>query len=208
MTNRSGFFLTLEGIEGSGKSTLAGLLAEHFASAGMEVVVTAEPGGCAVGEAIRQLVLHSTEPISDNAELLLFEAARAQHVQCTILPALQRGAIVICDRFTDSSLAYQGYARGIDINIIKTLNDFATGGLTPDLTILLDLPAEVGLARQVKMDRVSSERLAFHEAVREGYLAIAKAEPERVVVISAEMGVEDVLREAIIVLEHARSKEK
>jgi len=180
-----GFFVTIEGIEGAGKSTLAEALAARLREAGREVVLTREPGGTSVGDAIRKILLESGEFMSDRAELLLFEASRAQHVDGVIAPAIQRGAVVICDRFTDSSIAYQGGARKIDSDTVASLNEFAVRGVTPDMTILLDLPAEVGLARQKGVDRISAEGLAFHESVRQGYLAIARAEPGRVVVLDA-----------------------
>jgi dTMP kinase len=200
MRKCAGFFVTIEGIEGAGKSTLADELAALLRARGREVVVTMEPGGCELGVRVRGLVLDSTSAISDRAELLLFEAARAQHVDETILPALKRGAIVICDRFADSSLAYQGYARGIDLDTVKALNDYATSGLVPDITILLDLPVEDGLARQRKTDRVSSEGLEFHEAVRRGFLALAQAEPDRFVVLDARQSVDEIVRQAFQVL--------
>jgi len=190
-------FITIEGIEGSGKSTLAAALAKKLASRGMDVVVTAEPGGDPVGKRIRRLVLDAATEISERAELLIFEAARAQHVDVLIRPALERGAIVVCDRFADSSIAYQGYARKMDIALIKRLNEHATGGLKPDLTILLDMPAEEGLARQVKIDRFSKERLAFHEAVRRGFLEIAEADPERFFVVDATAGAREVAARAL-----------
>ena len=193
----AGLFVTIEGIEGSGTSTLAAALAEELKSAGREVVVTAEPGGGAVGESIRRLLLDSTDAISAKSELLLFEAARAQHVDTVILPALERGAVVICDRFADSSIAYQGGARGIDAATVRSLNDYATSGLKPHLTILLDLPVADGLARQQKTDRMSSEKAAFHEAVREAYLSLAEAEPDRFVVIDAGLDLDEVVRQAV-----------
>ena len=197
MSNRPGFFLTIEGIEGAGKSTVADLLQQSLTLAGFEVVVTAEPGGDDVGNRIRQLVLDSSNVICDRAELLLFEAARAQHVDMKIRPALKRGVVVISDRFADSSQAYQGYARGIDLDMVKMLNDYAIEGVKPDLTILLDLPAELGLARQQGIDRVSSEKMAFHEAVRQGFLAVAKHEPGRVVLIDATLSLDEVMRQAL-----------
>ena len=190
-------FITIEGVEGAGKSTLAELLRDRIAADGTEVVLTLEPGGDPVAERIRKLVLDSVSVISDRAELLLFEAARAQHVDNVILPALERGAVVICDRFADSSLAYQGYARGIDVETVQMLNDFATRGLKPDLTILLDVSARVGLKRTRGADRLSSEGIAFHVAVREGYLSIADAEPDRFVVIDAARNQDEVLRLAL-----------
>lgn len=193
----SGLFITIEGIEGSGKTTLAGLIGAHIARAGRGVLVTAEPGGSAVGEAVREIVLHLSELILDKAELLLFEAARAQHVDAVIRPALEAGSVVICDRFTDSSLAYQGYARGLDLAEVASINAYATSGLRPDVTLLLDLPAQTGLARQSKIDRISSQDAAFHGSVRNGFLALAKAEPERFVVIDATRDIDSVLDEAL-----------
>ncbi len=192
-----GLFVSIEGVEGAGKSTLAAALRRELASRGLDVVVTAEPGGDAVARKIRKVLLDSANVISDRAELLLFEAARAQHVETVIVPALSRGAVVICDRYADSSVAYQGWARGQDVSLVETLNDYATGGLKPDLTILLDLPARAGLARQRKVDRLSSERLAFHEAVRKGFLSLAQAEPERFVVIDAALSLDEVIRLAL-----------
>lgn len=190
-----GFFLTIEGIEGAGKSTLAEALAQQLRSAGREVIITREPGGTVIGDEIRRLLLESRGAMSNRAELLLFEAARAQHVDEVIVPALDRGAFVICDRFADSSLAYQNGARGIDSATVRSLNGFATAGLMPELTILLDLPVEAGLARQRSLDRISSEGLAFHESVRAGYLAIAKAEPNRVMVVDGSRDLSAVLDE-------------
>lgn len=190
-----GLFITIEGIEGSGKTTLASLIGERIAKTGHGVVITAEPGGSAVGEMIREIVLHSQEPISDKAELLLF-GRQAQHVDTVIRPALEAGSMVICDRFADSSLAYQGYARGLGLEI-ASLNAYATSGLVPDITILLDLPAEAGLARQRKIDRISSQDIAFHESVRNGFLALAKAEPGRFVVIDATVNINSVLAAAL-----------
>jgi len=194
---RRGFFITLEGVEGAGKSTLGELLRNRIASDGTEVVLTAEPGGDVVAERIRKLVLDSVNVITDRAELLLFEAARAQHVDNVILPALARGSVVICDRFTDSSIAYQGYARGIGAKTVQMLNDYATRGLKPDLTILLDISARVGLKRMRRTDRLSSEGIAFHIAVRDGYLSAAESEPDRFVVIDASKGVDEVLQIAM-----------
>ncbi|MCE5322080.1 dTMP kinase [bacterium] len=196
----TGFFLTIEGIEGAGKSTLAHELAKALQDNEREIIVTQEPGGSALGNKIRQILLDRSNVISDRAELLLFEAARAQHVEETILPALRRGAIVICDRFADSSTAYQGYARGIDKDTVRALNDFAAAGLVPDLTILLDLPASEGLARQQKIDRVSSEKLEFHEAVRRGFLELADTEGDRFIVFDATKSIDEIVEQALIMV--------
>ncbi|MDH7601980.1 MAG: dTMP kinase [Armatimonadota bacterium] len=195
-----GFFVTIEGIEGAGKSTLARFIGGRLQSDGFQVIVTAEPGGDPVSEQIRRLLLNSADSITVRAELLLFEAARAQHVERIIKPALVEGKVVICDRFTDSSLAYQGWARGIDPRDVQMLNDYATAGLKPHLTLLLDLPPEVGLARTREVDRFSREGIEFHHVVREGYLAIAKQEPGRFVVIDAQRPFNEVAALALEVI--------
>jgi dTMP kinase len=187
--------VTLEGGEGAGKSTQARALAERLRSASREVVQTREPGGTPFGEIVRTLALHhavaeGAPPVQfgQTAELLLFSASRAQLVEAVIRPALHRGAVVLCDRFTDSTLAYQGYGRGIDVELIARANAIATGGLTPDLTVLLDLPVETGLARRLgeaAPDHFEREALAFHEGVRAGFLALAAAEPDRWLVLDA-----------------------
>ncbi len=201
MKAHRGFFVSLEGIEGSGKSTVAAALGMRLASPSREIALTQEPGGDPVALGIRAILLDSDNEISEIAELLLFEAARAQHVDTVILPALRRGGVVICDRFTDSTLAYQGHARGIDLDTIRYLNDIATRGLAPDITILLDLGAEDGLARQVGRDRISMEKRAFHEAVRKGYLETARHESERFVVIDASMDLDEVVERSLKAIE-------
>ncbi|MEN6371327.1 MAG: dTMP kinase [Armatimonadota bacterium] len=200
MTER-GFFISLEGPEGSGKSTQIRLLAAFLEDQGYKVVVTAEPGGDPVAQEIRKIVLHSKTDIVPEAELLLYLAARAQHVRHIILPALQRGEIVISDRFADSSFAYQGYARGLDLATLKELNDFATGGLIPNLTLLLDVPVEFGLERQQDKNRFEAESVAFHEKVRAGFLALAKDEPKRWAVIDATGSIEEVRERVAIAVE-------
>ena len=187
----SGRLITFEGGEGTGKSTQIALLAERLRESGHIVVTLREPGGTSVGEAVRAVVL-DTEHVTMNprAELLLYEAARAQLVDEVIRPALDRGVIVLCDRYRDSSTAYQGHARGLSLEMVRDLNHAATGGLVPDLTILLDIDPLEGLRRATKSavaDRLESEDLAFHERVREGFLAIARAEPERVKVVDATL---------------------
>ncbi|PIX45225.1 MAG: dTMP kinase [Armatimonadetes bacterium CG_4_10_14_3_um_filter_66_18] len=185
----SGFFLTLEGPEGCGKSTQAELLAEHFRRSGLLTVVTREPGGTVLGDKLRALLLDPAHgEMTPRTELLLYEAARAQHVEQVIRPALERGALVVCDRFMDSSSVYQGNGLGLYGESVALLNRFAVADVTPDLTIVLDLPAADGLRRANATgspDRIEQRPAAFHERVRKGFLALARAEPARVVVVSA-----------------------
>lgn len=190
-----GLFLTFEGPDGAGKTTQIGLLATALRAAGCQVTRTREPGGDAVGERVRDLLLHGSP--CPEAELLLFAAARAQNVQSVVRPALQTEHIVLCDRFTDSTLAYQGYGRGISLDLIARINTFATGGLVPDRTFLLDLPPATALARQdeAEQNRLDRETLRFHERVREGFLAIAHAEPDRILVLDASLPVATVATE-------------
>lgn len=199
--SRRGFFITLEGPEGSGKSTQVRLLADTLRNRGYDVLLTAEPGGDAVAQEIRAIVLHSKAKIVPEAELLLYLAARAQHVRHIINPAIDEGKIVISDRYADSSFAYQGYGRGIDIESLRCLNDFATSGLKPDLTILLDVPVELGLKRQQDRNRFEAESVEFHQRVRNGFLKLAKQEPDRWVTIDASKEIEEVESLVIKVLE-------
>ena len=183
MANR-GLFITLEGGEGSGKSTQTQLLAARLKDAGREVVTLREPGGTALGEELRKLLLHKDKAVSVEAELLMFLAARAELVNEVIRPARDRGAIVICDRFSDSTIAYQGYGRGIDADTVRTLNRWATGGLAPDLTLLLDAPVDVDRRRKHGDDDVFiREADSFHSRVREGYHFLAAREPGRWLVL-------------------------
>lgn len=184
-----GVFITLEGPDGSGKSSLMPRLAEVLRARGCDVVTTREPGSTPLGEQMRRLVL-DTEPRIDRtgrADALLFAASRAQHVAEVIEPALARGAVVICDRYADSSLAYQGAGSGVPMDELRAVQHFATGGLAPDLTILLDLPVEAGLGR--KADEVTRfeayQDLAYHERVRAAFLGFAAAEPDRYVIVDA-----------------------
>jgi len=184
-----GIFITFEGPDGGGKTTQISRLAEQLARLGKEAVVTREPGGTALGEAIRQMLLDPQQTdLSDRAEVLLYAAARAQHVSRVIKPALNAGKVVLCDRFVDSSIAYQGFGRGLDLDFISSVNRQATAGLVPQLTLLLDLPAARGLVR-VKgagdFDRMEGETLKFHEDVRSGYLWLQQKEPGRVRLIDA-----------------------
>jgi dTMP kinase len=178
-------FITLEGGEGVGKTTQQALLVERLRQEGYACLCTREPGGTALGKTLRELLLHG-DPFSPLAELLLYAADRAEHVSKVIAPALAAGQVVVCDRFTDSTLAYQGYGRGLDLEKIRQLNHLATGGLQPHLTLWLDLPPEVGLARSGSCDKLEQEHLEFHRRVYQGFQALAAAEPQRIVRISAQ----------------------
>lgn len=179
----SGLFITLEGPEGAGKSTNRDYLAGLLRDRGLDVLLTREPGGTPLAERIRELLLAPSEECMDaDTELLLVFAARAQHLAEVIRPALARGAVVLCDRFTDATYAYQGGGRGLSIERIATLERFVQDGLQPDLTLLFDLPVEVGLSRAAargRLDRFEQEGQAFFEAVRQAYLQRAKADPQR-----------------------------
>ena len=199
-----GLFITLEGPDGSGKSSLQARLVEALRRAGCDVVATREPGSTPLGEQVRRLVL-DTEPRIDRtgrADALLFAASRAQHVAEVIRPALERGAIVVCDRYSDSSLAYQGAGSGVPMDALRAVQRFATAGLTPDLTILLDLPVDIGLGR--KADEVTRfeafHDIDYHERVRAAFLAFAAAEPDRYVTVDASGDPDTVLQGALAAL--------
>lgn len=196
MSKNQGLFITLEGIEGVGKTTQIDYLGEIFRRSGRTVTISREPGGTSVGEAIREILLNGKDlDICEETELLLMFAARAQHLQRIIQPALQRNEVVICDRFTDASLAYQGGGRGIDAKRIHQLIDWLSCSVTPDLTVLLDAPVELGLTRAGKrgeLDRFESETMEFFDAIRQAYLDIAKQEPQRVAVVDASLELEQV----------------
>ncbi|MHB1340792.1 MAG: dTMP kinase [Coriobacteriia bacterium] len=182
----SGVFITFEGGDGSGKTTQVRRLAAALESAGADVLVLREPGGTGVGEAVREILLGPAhETMSYEAEFLLFAASRAELTLTVIKPALEAGRIVLDDRHADSSVAYQGYGRGIDLDTIRAINSFATGGLVPDCTIVLDVEPGTGIAAATpaEADRLEREELSFHERVRDGFLAIAAREPERVKVV-------------------------
>ena len=191
-----GVFITFEGGDGSGKSTQIQSVRDWFESRGREVIVTREPGGTELGTEIRRLVQNGPEDVDARTEALLYAADRAYHVATVIGPALERGAVVLGDRYIDSSLAYQGAARSLGVDEIASLSAWATRGLYPSLTFLLDLPPEVGARRRTDApDRMERESMDFHERVRHQYLRLADAEPERIVVIDAVGTIEEVFSE-------------
>jgi len=193
-----GLFITLEGIEGCGKSTQARLLGEYLRRQGHSTVETREPGGTPLAERIRAALLdRADEPVAAETEAFLVFAARRQHVAQVIEPALARGAIVLCDRFSDSTLAYQGYGRGLDVPMLERLNRLATHAVTPHLTLLFDLPVATGLARRrsaSETNRLDRESLRFHRRVRAGFLDLAKRHSRRVKIVSARPSQESVAR--------------
>ena len=198
---RSGAFITIEGPDGGGKTTQAERLAAHLRDAGRRVHLTREPGGTWLGERIRELLLERTGSVAATdplADALLFNAARRQLVREVIRPELDAGTTIICARFTDSTLAYQGYGAGLDIDVLRRLNDVATDGLHPDLTLLLDVPVEAGLSRKAPGDVTRFEAeydLGFHERVRDGFLALAATEPDRVSIVDATEPMDEVSRQ-------------
>lgn len=205
------FFITFEGIEGCGKTTQIRRLATHLEARGYSLVLTREPGGCPIADQIRSILLDAANSaMKPMAELFLYAAARAQHIAEVIAPALAAEKIVLCDRFTDATLAYQGYGRELNRALIMELNRMATGGLRPDLTILLDCPVTVGLGRATarisgmegeKEERFERESLQFHERVREGYRQLASQESDRFIIIDGSQSItaaEKAVREAVL----------
>ena len=203
-----GWFVTFEGPDGCGKTTQIGLLEAALTAGGHAVTRTREPGGDPVGERVRDLLLSASgNTLSAEAELLLFAAARVQNVCGVVRPALAAGHVVLCDRFTDSTVAYQGHGRGLPLDIIAAINAFATGGLVPDRTFLLDLPPAAGLARRSRgeWNRLDRESLAFHERVRAGFLETAAGAPERIVVLDAarplDVVAHDILASVLVLID-------
>lgn len=211
-----GKLIVFEGVEGCGKTTQLQRSRQWLVDSGwwallqtkgwlQQLVVTREPGGTELGGGLRQVLLGqpTQEPIQDRAELLLYAADRAQHVEGMLRPLLQQGALILCDRYTDSTVAYQGYGRGLDLDLIAQLNQIATNGLTSDLTLWLDLDAEVGLARtqqRGQADRMEQAALAFHQRVQQGFTALAEQFPQRIVRIEAERAPEEVATQIQAVL--------
>ena len=193
-----GFFLSFEGSEGCGKSTQIQLLRERLESAGREVVLTREPGGTFIGEKIRELLQYTpdAQDMCDETELLLFAASRAQLVRAELLPAIAAGKVIIADRFFDSTTVYQGIARGLDRSAVDAINGFAVGSCRPELTLLMDLDSEEGrrraAGREGVEDRMEQQPAEFYQKVRDGYLDLARAEPERVVVVDAAGSIDEI----------------
>ncbi|MDC0991527.1 dTMP kinase [Pontimonas sp.] len=194
----AGLFVTFEGGDASGKTTQIGLLAAWLKEQGKTVVVTREPGGSDLGNELRDIVLHRRGFIAPRAEALIYAADRAHHIHEVVRPALERGEVVLQDRYLDSSVAYQGAGRVLDPSEVREVSLWATEGLMPDVTVLLDVPADIGLARQASeeraYDRLEAEALEFHERVRDSYLAIAQENPDRVVVIDGTAAIDEVHR--------------
>ena len=207
-----GKFITIEGVEGVGKSTNMDFIANRLTAAGYNVLRSREPGGTPMAERIRDMLLeHGDEPLPDLAELLLFFASRTLNIENAIRPALAAGTWVLCDRFTDASRAYQGAGRGLEMDRIDTLAEWAHGDLNPDMTVLLDAPAEVGMRRAEKRgetDRLESEQMSFYTRVRGRYLALAEREPERFVVIDASEPLEAVQVQIAAQIDHLIQRSK
>lgn len=198
---RPGLFITFEGVEGAGKTTQIGLVAQALRSEGHNVVLTREPGGSPLAERIRALILEAGEDQPEpRTEVLLLQAARAQHVEKFIKPHLENGDIVVCDRFYDSTIAYQIHARELDEEFTRLAIEYAVDGTHPDLTVVLDLDVEEGLRRQTARNRMENEEVSFHKAVRSGFLKQAAAEPGRIRVIDASGTVEEVHERVMAVL--------
>lgn len=199
---KKGLFITLEGADGCGKTTQLNLLKEYLTSSGYEIVVTREPGGKGLGEKLREILLNYDGEVSDRCEAFLYLADRAQNIDTIIKPAINSGKIVLCDRHTDSSVAYQGYGREQNIDNINMLNELAVNGVHPDLTIVFDIDTEISMARVgAEKDRLESAGIEFHKRVRNGYLEIAKKNPQRIKVVDASQTIEDVQRDVIKIIE-------
>ena len=196
-----GLFITFEGPDGCGKTTQMKLLAEYLEKKGEEVVLTREPGGKGLGEKVREILLNYDGEVSDRCESFLFLADRAQNIDIIVNPAVKAGKIVLCDRHIDSTVAYQGYGRGLDIERINMLNNLATNGKKPDLTFVFDVDVETSMKRVGKeKDRMESAGIDFHNRVRQGYLELAKQEPQRIKVIDATKSIEEIHDEIINIL--------
>jgi len=196
-----GRFITVEGTDGAGKSTQMDMLIKYLEEKGIEVVVTREPGGTNISEKLREIILDAeNKEMTDTTEAMLYAASRAQHVEEKIIPALEEGKFVICDRFVDSSVVYQGYARGLDMEMIESINKYAVCGLVPDITLFFDITPEAGIARKKnmhKLDRIEQEKMDFHYRVYNGYKALCEKYPERIKRINAENDIETVHKDVL-----------
>lgn len=200
---KKGLFITFEGVDGCGKSTQINLLAQYLKERGYEVLLTREPGGKGLGEKLREILLNYDDVVSDRCESFLFLADRAQHIDVIVNPAVNAGKIVLCDRHTDSTVAYQGYGRGLDIDTINNLNKIAINGKKPDLTFIFDIDTETSMQRVGKnQDRMESAGIEFQTRVRNGYLKIAKQEPERVKVIDAKQSIDEIHYQVIQIIKN------
>ena len=197
-----GLFITFEGADGCGKTTQLKLLAEYLTNKGLEVVITREPGAKGLGEKVREILLNYDGEVSDRCESFLFLADRAQHIDMIINPAIAQGKIILCDRHTDSSVAYQGYGRGLSIERINMLNDLAVNGRYPDMTLVFDIDVETSMKRVGdEKDRMESAGMEFFNRVRNGYLEIAKQEPNRVKVLDARKSIDEIHKDVIELIE-------
>lgn len=197
-----GLFITFEGPDGCGKTTQMNLLAQYFEKKGKKVVLTREPGGKGLGEKVREILLNYNGEVSDRCESFLFLADRAQNIDIIVKPAVEKGEIVLCDRHIDSTVAYQGYGRGLNINEINILNNLATGGRKPDLTLVFDVDVETSMKRVGKeKDRMESAGIDFHNRVRNGYLELAKQEPNRIKVLDATKTIEEIHEKVVEIVE-------
>lgn len=198
---KKGLFITFEGADGCGKTTQLNLLKEYLENNGYEVVLTREPGGKGLGEKVREILLNYDGEVSNRCESFLFLADRAQNIDIIVNPAIEQGKIVLCDRHTDSSVAYQGYGRGLDINQINTLNNLATNNQKPDLTLVFDVDIETSMQRVGnEKDRMESAGKDFFNRVRNGYLELAKQEPERIKVIDSTKSIEEVQKDVVEII--------
>ena len=202
MEFKKGYFITFEGADGCGKTTQIELLDKFLKEKGLKTLMTLEPGATDLGKNLRQILLHYEKPVSDEAEMFMYLADRAQHAQMVIKPALEDKKIVLCDRYTDSTVAYQGYGREGDIEQINILNKIATKGLKSDLTILFDVESEIAQSRLGKTkDRLESQGMEFHKKVRKGYLELAKQDPKRIKVVDANRTIDEVWQDVKKIVE-------
>ncbi len=198
---KKGLFITFEGVDGCGKTTQINLLKDYYEKQGRTVLLTREPGAKGLGVKLREILLNYDGEVSPNCESFLFLADRAQHIDTIIKPAVERGEIVLCDRHTDSTVAYQGYGRGVDLDRINMLNNIATSGMKPDLTLIFDIDTDTSMARVGKeKDRMESAGIEFFKKVRNGYLDIAKNEPQRVKLLDGNKSIEEIHNQVLDII--------